>query len=96
MVWEDGKFYPMMKVVYAPEVCVQPDEVQLAFGPDLIAKAHPVLSMYLQQEVRRQSAVLQQLECSPPGEVIEKRRREVEDYGRLLEEGIRRCTGAKA
>ena len=75
MVSEDGKFYPMMRVVPvrgtkpATEIKhanhagagVQRQRVEDWYGPCLLAKSHPVLRQYLQKERKVCETVLQNL-----------------------------------
>ena len=48
MVEEDGKFYPMMKVVHGKESVH--DEAELLYGRKLLEARHPVLYRYLMRE----------------------------------------------
>ena len=59
MVYEDGKYYPMMKVVPGEpsEQNAEPEELQLwdAFGKLLLCNRHPVLLQYLEHLERKMS-----------------------------------------
>ena len=76
MVLEEGKFYPMMKVIKgnSPAYSV----VELRYGKRLLEQKHPVLLMYLEKEVRTKESILQNLK-SEPGEHIHKRIKELEE-----------------
>lgn len=50
MVEEDGKFYPMMRAVPVREEKERFSELQLLYGPCLLAGRHPVLLRYLEYE----------------------------------------------
>lgn len=59
MVEEDGKFYPMMKVVHGEQevysIC------EYTYGKRLLEKQHPVLKRYLDREMAIKENVFQQL-----------------------------------
>ena len=71
MVFEDGKYYPMMKVhpVVKGEESrkassipgTRDEEVAYRFGPLLLAQKHPVLRRYLHMEERKNIAILNSL-----------------------------------
>ena len=74
IVFEDGKYYPMMKVV-----CVQAtayNHIELQYGKCLLEKKHPVLKQFLEAELQKLMVVLERLE-SIQGERIEERKREI-------------------
>ena len=56
MILEDGKYYPMMKVVQETASDQREETVQVqvedAFGPVLLQKKHPVLKEWLQRELK--------------------------------------------
>ena len=90
MVLEDGKYYPMMKVRYAPETKDRRQSVaehDFLFGPMLLQKKHPVLHAYLLREERIEKEVLERLAGQKQTPAIEKRTQEVQAY---LQE-IQRC-----
>ena len=83
MVLEDGKYYPMMKVRYAPETKDRRQSVAVRdflFGPMLLQKKHPVLHAYLLREERIQKEVLERLAGQKQTPAIEKRTQEVQAY----------------
>lgn len=59
MVEEDGKFYPMMKVVHGETEVYE--EYEYIFGKRLLEKKHPVLEKYLAREEYIQRSILEQL-----------------------------------
>lgn len=92
MVKEDGKFYPMMKVVPAsyaeiagvaaeaeigiPELGERQQAIKDAYGPFLLAKKHPVLQEYLEVVKIRNEEILSNL--SGDNEKTILRRKEIE------------------
>lgn len=76
MVLEDGKFYPMMKVVRGRDSGYRIEE--LRYGRYLLEQRHPVLKMYLEKEVKTKEMILKNLE-SEAGERIEKRAQEIRE-----------------
>lgn len=84
MVYEDGKFYPMMRVHYEPEHTggqeENREERQLGYlyGAGLLRGRHPVLLAYLKKERNVYRGIYENLNMQPAGEHIEKRRREME------------------
>ena len=76
MVLEDGKFYPMMKVINGKSSAYS--LVELRYGKRLLEQKHPVLFMYLDKEVKTKENILQNLK-SESGEHIHKRMKELEE-----------------
>ena len=76
MVVEDGKFYPMMKVISgsSPDW----DKVELRYGKRLLEQRHPILKQFLEKEVRTKELILHSLNMGS-GLHIESRRREIEE-----------------
>lgn len=59
MVLEDGKYYPMMKVIKG---CSEKySEAELAYGRLLLAEAHPVLREFLERELLIGKGILAEL-----------------------------------
>ena len=61
MVKEDGKFYPMMRVMHGVGAwygCEFPERIQDAYGPILLADRHPVLEEYLRTVYQRNEGIL--------------------------------------
>lgn len=71
MVFEDGKFYPMMKVVKGQEHPY--DKMELLYGRKLLAKRHPVLIAYLIKEIKVKELLIDKLtkESCDAGRVTE-------------------------
>ncbi len=99
MVLEDGKFYPMMRVVKPVEPSVEAVEpsaysqLQLTFGPHLLAQRHPVLQQYLLREQRLQLEIKAQLEAQisqsdGAQERLLQRLAEVQAYLQLIADGL--------
>lgn len=59
MVQEDGKFYPMMRVVYGEEP--KYTQAELKYGRLLIGTCHPVLKEYLEKELSVKEEILSHL-----------------------------------
>ena len=74
MVLEDGKFYPMMKVINGQALAY--NEIELRYGKCLLDKKHPVLQEFLETELRKQEIVLENLE-SRQGAHIDERKVEI-------------------
>lgn len=64
MVYEDGKYYPMMKAVpcMAGAGEIPYSEEELEFGRVLLQQAHPVLGQFLEWEMEIQNRILSALE----------------------------------
>ena len=78
MVYEDGKFYPMMKVQYQGE---NVEELKLSdlYGGLLLQNRHPVLKTFLKKEKLIYTGIKENLEKQPVSEKIRTRLAEVED-----------------
>lgn len=85
MVIEDGKYYPMMKVVPVDEITVWemlPKEVIPAcdeYGPFLLKNGNPSLRKYLVKQHKQLTKILKELEKQPESKSIAKRKQEVLD-----------------
>lgn len=79
MVFEDGKYYPMMKVQKAQGTGESENiysEMELRFGPKLLAGRHPVLKEFLQWQEGKKQAILEGLiqpEDTPKGEASRRK-----------------------
>lgn len=93
MVEEDGKFYPMMRVI--PEGKQEKDfsetgmnsnsyTLQEAFGKFLLKEKDPVLYRYLQREARIRAGILKQLEAAPEADAVNTRILEVKEEAQLI------------
>ena len=91
MVEEDGKFYPMMRVVPGEENKNDFSEkgensytLQEAFGKFLLQEKNPVLYRYLQREARIRAGILKQLETAPEADAVNTRISEVKEEAQLI------------
>lgn len=75
MVEEDGKFYPMMKVVHGEPQ--EYEEYEYIFGKILLEKNHPVLHKFLLREQYIQESIVEQLSKHLGSESAEQRTREI-------------------
>lgn len=67
MVEEDGKYYPMMKVIHSREEKPY-SSIELLYGRRLLNERHPVLYRYLRKEQTVRQCILEQLrEAASPG-----------------------------
>ena len=84
MVIEDGKYYPMMKVIPVDEIVlweILPDEVIPAcdmYGPYLLKNGNPSLRKYLVKQHKQLTKILKELEKQPESKAISKRKKEVQ------------------
>lgn len=81
MVFEDGKFYPMMKVRFhgISKKADEPQKLANLYGGLLLQKRHPVLKNYLEKERTLFLQIKENLENQPQSEKIRTRRLEVEE-----------------
>ncbi|MBQ1901240.1 MAG: SAM-dependent methyltransferase [Lachnospiraceae bacterium] len=83
IVEEDGKFYPMMKLVHRSQL---PDEkvsglkvdlyseAELLYGPLLLKMQHPVLKEFLKKEMKREEKILLNLPDIDEDRITERRK----------------------
>lgn len=85
MVIEDGKYYPMMKVVpvetdefwgIIPEEAIRACDL---YGPVLLKNGNPSLRKFLVKQHKQLEKILKELEKQPESKKIEKRKQEVCD-----------------
>ena len=79
MVLEDGKFYPMMKLIHGEKKHISADEpytLEEWFGGMLLERKHPILKEYLERELRIRNEILDKLKNAPNAE---KRTGEIEE-----------------
>ena len=79
MVLEDGKFYPMMKVIHGEKMHISEDTPYTLdewFGGMLLERKHPGLREYLERELRIRNEILDRLKNAPNAE---KRAGEIEE-----------------
>lgn len=81
MVWEDEKFYPMMRVRYQGGKDLKSAESRLfcRYGKILPETAHPVLRQYLEREARLYAEIYEELKQAAHSEKTGKRLSEVEE-----------------
>lgn len=77
MVEEEGKYYPMMRVHYAPQNIRISDKLYHIYGKQLLESRNPVLYEYLIKEKKIYQGILLQLDLQPESERSAKRRAEV-------------------
>lgn len=90
IILEDGKFYPMMKVVKGMAEAVPenaPYTMEEAFGELLLKEKHPVLKQYLERELRIRNGILEKLKEA--GASAEERLKEVEEERALISEALK-------
>ena len=80
MVIDDGKYYPMMKVIKGQAPAY--DAVELRYGKKLIEKKNPVLLQFLEREHRAKTLILQNLEQKEGRHILERK----EEIKETLEE----------
>ena len=88
MVLEDGKYYPMMKVVPGKEEVHWTREEEM-FGRLLLKELHPVLHQYLKRELRIREEISIQL-MNAAGDGAKKRLHEVEEEKQLIKTALNR------
>lgn len=76
MVLEDGKYYPMMKVLNGSSSAY--DMVELRYGRELLEQKHPVLKDFLLKELRVKEEILENLK-QKDGLHIEDRQRDIHE-----------------
>ena len=83
MIIEDGKYYPMMKVVpveadnfwrFLPEETILPCDM---YGPLLLKNGNPSLRKYLVKQHKQLNKILKELNNQPDSESIAQRKQEV-------------------
>ena len=97
MVEEEGKFYPMMRVV---RTCPEgggnenlvseaaPYTLEEAFGKFLLKEHNPVVYRYLLREERIRADILKQLQAAPQAEAVTARIREVKEEAQLIKAAL--------
>ena len=87
MVKEDGKYYPMMKVLLEQGEGEMYRKIDYLYGKRLLEKKHPVLYEYLQREYRIKSEIQENLQ-KQKNERIESRLKELEEELELIREAM--------
>ena len=97
MVEEEGKFYPMMRLLRrfregdGNENLVSeaaPYTLEEAFGKFLLKEHNPVLYRYLLREERIRADILKQLQAAPQAEAVTARIREVKEEAQLIKAAL--------
>lgn len=86
MVYEDEKYYPMMKVIHGEMHLKKP--VYYKYGKILLHEENPVLHQFLLQERKYYVNLYKELACQDPTEKIRQRIAEVEEELKLSEEAL--------
>lgn len=87
MILEDGKFYPMMRVVCAEKegLVMEPwKPTEEAFGKLLLEERNPVLREYLLREKRIREEICARLENAPDKAAVAKRFEEIKEEQQLI------------
>lgn len=91
MVWDDGKYYPMMKVLppktETENISVTWSEVELQYGKLLLEQKNPVLKQFLEREFDIRKGILSKLE-QIQGMHISERKTELNQELFLIKEGL--------
>lgn len=88
MIFEEGKYYPMMKAVWKGIPQLSWTKEELYFGKFLLSQKNPVLKEYLKREKRIREEILKNLSNSS-GEGGLRRMKEIEEEKRLTEEALK-------
>lgn len=93
MVEEDGKFYPVMKVMHEADCPGEPpvyEKWEYLYGKELLRNRHPVLYRYLLREKKIKESILRKLQAHRESESAKERKcevmREMELVGKALEQ----------
>ena len=87
MVYEDGKFYPMMKVINGQASAY--NTIELRYGKGLLENGNQVLRMFLEKEAEVKQTILQNL-STESGLHIETRKRELEEELEEIKDALQR------
>ncbi len=89
MIQEDGKFYPMMKVVPGRESLKEGYSLlEYRYGPLLLKQRHPVLRVYLEKELDTLDKIMENLK-EQPGESAQRRFKELSEERKLPKEALK-------
>lgn len=89
MVLDEGKYYPMMRVVPSKESEREKwDETQLRYGKLLLEMRHPILEQYLKREEQLKAEILEKLDHQR-GEHIAKRQAELKEEFVCIRKGLK-------
>ena len=91
MVWDDGKYYPMMKVLppktKTEVISVTWSEVELQYGKLLLEQKNPILKQFLEREFSIKEGILSKLEQIHGTHILE-RKAELNQELFLIKEGL--------
>lgn len=88
VILEDGKYYPMMKVVKSSESkTISYSREEEWFGKFLLKEKHPVLKEYLLRELRIRNEILDKLKVSE-GEGAQSRILQIEEEKQIVESAL--------
>lgn len=87
MVEEDGKFYPVMKLIHGKEP--EYAEEELYYGRMLLKQRHPVLHRFLVREEKLKLEIYEKLSCQQ-GDRARLRRKELEEELSRIRRGLAR------
>ena len=87
MVYEEGKFYPMMKVIKDTDEAYHATELQ--YGKLLLSEKHPILKMFLEKEYQKKKRIFLNLE-NEIGAHIDERREEIKEELEGIEYALQR------
>ena len=85
MVEEDGKYYPMMKVVHGNMDYAS--QAEYCYGQKLLRQNHPVLLEFLLREQRKAEEILERLKDSETASA-RTRRLEMEEEAKIRKEAL--------
>lgn len=94
MVLEDGKYYPMMRVVYENAQKEIPDVLALKYGEKLLEQKHPVLKQYLLWQKMQKEKILGNLQKNAKKDVS-SRKEEIEEELSYIAHALEKIDGAK-
>lgn len=89
MVFEDGKYYPMMHVVVHSDKKNEDNQVFDKFGPSLLKEKHPILGNYLEYTKQTLEEIEKKLVSESKTDKIENRMAELKIQQREVEDAIR-------
>lgn len=91
MVLDEGKYYPMMKVLPPTSMDVQTEcpwnEIELRYGKLLLEQNHPVLHAFLERELRIYEDIFRSIE-NKTGEKIQQRKEELQQDITCIQKGL--------
>ncbi|MBQ0001436.1 MAG: SAM-dependent methyltransferase [Clostridiales bacterium] len=88
MIFEEGKYYPMIRVVPGDTLQVEPyNEVEEYFGRFLLMEKDPVLLKFINREMILCEDILKKLSAAS-ADVAEQRKPEIEEKMRMLRAGL--------